>query len=39
MEFYDNMIINWRTALSQVSAFSSTQNMITGLGDNYHNPR
>lgn len=39
MDFYDNMIINWRTARSQLSAVSSTHNLSTRLGNTYHKPR
>jgi hypothetical protein len=31
MDFYANVIINWRTALSQLSAVSSTHNLSTCL--------
>jgi len=39
MDFYAYMIINWRTALSQLSAVSSTHNLSTRLADNYYKPR
>lgn len=39
MDFCANMINNWRTALSQLSAVFSTHNLSTRLDDNYHKPR
>ena len=39
MDFYANMIINWRTALFQLSAVCSTHNLRTRLGDIYREPR
>lgn len=39
MDFYANMIINWRIALCQLSAVSSTHNLSTRLGDSYREPR